>query len=433
MTTYTFSQFSIEPGRVEYTVTEHGGNRLQPVRVWFEIESGAKPAPELVALTCATIAGRGCEAVHFELPLGGQAWEAIRRFTAAECSCLEESIEGTAAREAREADRVGHRNLALSFSGGMDSLGLLGALPDETKLVAVDWGGDFARERIMFDRFKPWTVRTNLRQEGLNRRASEFMGVGILLACDELAIGLFAFGSNLEERPSLFLRESTRTMVYQELFEGANLCHSGFGTGLTSIGTARLACHYFPDEVYPSLNSLGAPGRPKRHRKQSVVEIDTRRWSSPVHVEEALASRPVRYVWGIDMVDDFVMLYILKHRNMLVTKGSRPRVPAEVRRFVAAHSLRFMERINPTFRDAIPIQFRQSYEERLLAAGIVPYTDSDYEEFYRTGEVLRGTRLPAGWQPEASLPVRTLRRLGLGVLVEPIKMLLTTLLPKYRR
>lgn len=416
----SFSNFSIEPGRVEFSFADDTGGRGSRRAVTFDLETGTKPALDLVALACSTLAGQRNDSIHIDLPLGSETVEAIARFTGAEITCIEESPEHAAARRLLAERRRSYQNLALSFSGGMDSLGLLGALPEGTALVSMDWGGSFRRERAMYERFSPHIVRSNLVEVGLNQNCTEFMGTGILLLCDELQLRYFAFGSILESLFSLFSRSSTRTGIYGQPFDGAGLTHVSFATGFTEVATTRLCCHYYPNEILPSLHSLAAPGSVKLHRKQALIEIDGERWGSSTDMGEPalLPRRP--QPWGTDVVDDFVSLYILKHRGMDGLRGRVAGVPAAVLDFVERHSLRFMDRINPTFEPGIPEHLRPDFFERLAAAGIFPYDGADFEEFYLTGDLLRSTRLPKDEQPSAHPAVRLLRRAGLERCIAPL-------------
>lgn len=66
----------------------------------------------------------------------------------------------------------------------MNSLAVLYLMPEDTKFVAIDFGGVFERERKFFERFHPYTLRTNFRQLKLDRNSWIFMGVGAILYAD---------------------------------------------------------------------------------------------------------------------------------------------------------------------------------------------------------------------------------------------------------
>lgn len=60
----------------------------------------------------------------------------------------------------KEKERTG---CILNFSGGFDSLAALYLMPEDTKLVAIDFGGWFEREKEFFKQFHPYTLKTNFR------------------------------------------------------------------------------------------------------------------------------------------------------------------------------------------------------------------------------------------------------------------------------
>lgn len=198
--------------------------------------------------------------------------------------------------------------------------------------------------------------------------------------------------------------------------------HAGFATGLSEIGTTRLCCHYYPNYVAPSVDSLAAPGSIKRTRKQLLVAIDGAKHG------HSLASQKIDDVWGRiprwgeETVDDFVTLYILKHLGDSAMAHRAIEIPERVRTAAQELQLSFMERFDPELLNTIPDRYRTQFVDRLSEAGIELYGDGDLDEFYAVGDLLRETRVPKPDSHSRPHPVAVaLERVGLHTLVDPAR------------
>ncbi|WP_186312227.1 hypothetical protein, partial [Staphylococcus epidermidis] len=99
----------------------------------------------------------------------------------------------------------------------------LALLPADTKLVSLDFGGGFAREREFYQQFKPASIATNFRAEGFAENSWSFMGIGTILLRDYLDLGTLSFGAILEASPWNFQRDLIFGGGPQPWFKAAGL------------------------------------------------------------------------------------------------------------------------------------------------------------------------------------------------------------------
>ena len=121
----------------------------------------------------------------------------MKKFTEAEITVLKVLHENLVKRL--------NENIILNFSGGIDSLAAKYIMPNNTKLVAIDFERGYVREKNFFKRFNPYVLQTNVRQElNVDRNSWEFMGIGAILYGDYLTAGYHVFGTILEASKANF-------------------------------------------------------------------------------------------------------------------------------------------------------------------------------------------------------------------------------------
>lgn len=127
-----FSNLEIARTRVELDVSyeEH-------LRIWFDFDRAIPISASQVALAMSTLCGRVFSEISFDFEVEASALDAIRRSTGANVTAL--VIEDS------PLPMLEGGNL-LSFSGGFDSFSAWRLMPDDTKLVSLDFGGWFERE-----------------------------------------------------------------------------------------------------------------------------------------------------------------------------------------------------------------------------------------------------------------------------------------------
>ncbi|MBQ2801073.1 MAG: hypothetical protein IJF03_06770 [Lachnospiraceae bacterium] len=279
----------------------------------------------------------------------------------------------------------------LNFSGGFDSLAALYLMPEDTKLVAIDFGGWFEREKEFFEQFNPYTLKTNFRQEKLDRNSWTFMGIGAILYAEALNARENVFGTILEATPKHFVKKpnaayngNTTPFLY------AGLHDVRYTNGLTEVGTALVVSHYAPEMADRSLKSLSNPKTEKRYRKELLLDIVCEKFNRKVEFERTEAPDK-KIAFGTNLAVDFLCLYILKNRGMQVANGTVSDIPQEAVEFVATHELKFYERLNCEFVSGTTFssdEARGEFMNKVLKAGVLPYTEMDYAEFREVANFL---------------------------------------------
>lgn len=389
-----FHDFDIRPGRVEFTVDTIDGETERSDRLWIDLPRRIVPRNDLVGLACSTLAGGAFDRVEIDLPLSERVAGAIRAFTGSAVTAREESHDQEALRVASDARRSASDTIMVSFSGGFDSLALEAVLPrEDTRLVSLDWGGKFARERVMFERFGSDVVSTNIVELGYNRYSNAMMGIGAILLCDDLSARYHAFGSILDSVLD-YWRRGWEEIRHDKPFDAIGLVNTGFAAGLTEVGTAMLVRHYHPEELPHSLVSLAGVGTEKLYRKYLLSLIALDRVPGP-SIELAPVEPPTRPPWfGKAYLVDILSLYMGKHLGWETVDRFVTHVPDEAKRLSDALDLDFMERVNTKFLHTVPDRFLDHYLDRLSDAGISPYTAQDLDEFHTVGDFILSTRRP---------------------------------------
>lgn len=412
-----FDRFLIEAGRVEFTCTTTVDDVVESSdRLWFTFSSPVTVRNDLVAIACATLCGTRFGRIRFDLALSEHALGVIAGFTDAEVTALPENDRERLLRLARE-ERIGHSDVViLNFSGGFDSLALSCVMPETTRLVSMDWGGGFRREREMFERFGGEIVESNLVTAGYNRLANEFMGVGAIMLSDHLDASFNAFGTILDSVAS-YWRPDAVDPVLDAPFDGAGLVNTAFASGLTEVATAMIIRHYRPELMADSLASLSDAGTEKLYRKWLLSKIAVERVPGPAITlpDVEPPTHPPRY--GSAFLVDALALYIAKHRGWDEVHKLVTDIPTEAYGLVDRLDLAFFERLHTKFLHAVPERFRDGYLDGLALAGVTTYDDRDHAEFDEVSTFLARTRRAPDPTPEPAPPyVDPFTRAHLGFL-----------------
>jgi len=370
-----FDGFQKVPGRVDFLVTKTGPYVQIEDSVYFEFNRAFIPSDDVIALALAVICGQSFHELEFDLSLTEEVAEKVGRYTLATVKCSE-----TVASSGTERSKEG---VALSFSGGFDSLAAWLLMPASTKLVSVDFGGSYGREAVFFQEFAPYTLATNFRDVlKADVHSRIFMGAGAILYRDYLDLGAHAFGWPLDNSIWDFSRPYEASDSPLAVAGLDDL--SPYVLGLCSVGVVMVVTHYCPDLVAQSLASLAAPDSVKRYRKKFLVEAVNRRFKRDVDTEVELLPVRMRRVFGTDLTEDMAVLYVLKHLGMEAALQMYGSIPSEVVDFVHAHSLKWFEKLHPDYLDFIPAAFREAYVAKLRLAGVTLYEAADVAEFEAT-------------------------------------------------
>lgn len=324
-----------------------------------------------IALALSTLCGRAYASIRMDLFVSEGCAQTIEAYTRAELILRGRGII---------ADRMAGREYLLNFSGGFDSLAALSLMPESTRLVSNDWGGNFSREAEFFKRFPTNILKTNAQRLGYCRDSWQFMGLGMILFAEHLNVGHSAFGGILEASAQQFLRCPPK-IVSTYPFNGLGIRSMCVVNGLTEVATAMLAVKYYPEVVAESLVSVAGNGSEKLRRKYLFAEYASRKLG--LRIDFPTTGLPVRFPlkFGSHLAMDFLSVFMIKQFSYDVASEMLTGIPQDIVEFAKNHSLRFYERLNTNFLDTIPEEVRPRYFSQLLGAGILPYDEEDWAEF----------------------------------------------------
>lgn len=362
-------------------VTKDGLTR--PHELWFKFSEPVLLTDDAIAIAMATLCGRAYDRIEFDLSPSAQALRVVSEFTRA----LEVTTTRGVATQALPSTREGH---VLSFSGGLDSLAALSLMPDGTKLVSMDFGGRFARERKFFEKFSPITVETNLLDTDLHTNSWSFMGIGAILTSGSTRAKYHTFGSILEAgADNMSLAPLAATKATFPPFRGAGYLNAAYVAGLTEIGTIMVALEYQRGLVQESLDSLANPGEEKFYRKQVLTKTVARKLG--VDLELELTGKPAapHYAFGQNFALDLLSLYVVKHAGIDAADELVRDIPVAALALSEKLDLTFFERANTTLYQHFPRPLLGGLVGRLAAAGVSLYTEADWLEYAQVRDLLR--------------------------------------------
>ena len=124
----------------EFTGHEKDSKLQSPVKLSLQFSREIEVSGEGLALALSTLCGKTFETIRFGFDLPESTREDIAHWTESDVE-----VSGTVDKEMRELSGT-----VLNFSGGFDSLAAHYLLPEDHKLVSLDFGGRFSRERNFF-------------------------------------------------------------------------------------------------------------------------------------------------------------------------------------------------------------------------------------------------------------------------------------------
>ena len=336
---------------------------------------------DAIATALSTLCGSSYGRIDIELHVSEPCAKAIEGYTHA-------AVSFAGISEKLNCPRGGGGNFALNFSGGFDSLAAYSLMPKErTKLVSIDWGGNFFREEQFFRRFNPYTVKSNVQRLGYCRETWTFMGIGMILFARSLGIGYGIFGGNFEATLGQMLRCPRISNVYQTApFSFLGIKDMRVMHGLTEIGSIMTVMGHTPSYFIESLKSVAAPGSEKLYRKSVLSYIVNKKFGYGLDVP--IQNEPLKavYKFGDNVAIDMLCLYEMKHVGREIAAKTVSNIPEDVEDLVCGLDLSFFERLNTNFIESIPSEYQDYYFSQLLKAGIRPY---DEEDWYEVDEVCK--------------------------------------------
>lgn len=379
-----FTNIDIEKGNISFTYKITGDEfPEQSGELYFKLTPAIRPANDLIALAMTTVCFKGYDVIRFEgLGISPETQKKIEAGTGA-CvfaSGIEEN--GTHFSTKRE-------NSILSFSGGFDSLATRALMPENTRLVSMDYGGRFSRERAFFEKFDTCIVETNITQTPLRSNNWSFMGIAAILFSDYLGARYYSFGSVLESSVEDFLDDIHWNAVCSfPLFAAAGMENAPYVLGLTGVATLNIAAARYPELFAQSLTSLANPGEEKRYRKQLMTQIAQKRFGYDLNIPVVPPPARQHYSFGQNFEVDFLALYTIKYAGIEEASHTIKGIPEEAERFVSQLDLRFYDRVNTNYLWCLPGELQSEYLKKLSELEVQPYTKNDWDEFVAVREYL---------------------------------------------
>lgn len=372
MTKISFYNFDINEGYIKltYNISDKDIGEL-----FFELSPSIRPRNDLIATALSTLCGRVYSEIHYDLEVSRSVISGISKYTLADITVLKSG--------GNTAKRLRRNNTTLNFSGGFDSLAAKCLMPTGTKLVSMDFGGKFSRERKFFENFDTCIVSTNLLETPLRRNSWSFMGIASILFSDYLDTDYNTFGSIFEAGPNnLSDNPVAAKNISFPPFKIAEMENAPYVLGLTEIGTLNVLGHYSPELVKESLESLATPGEEKRYRKQILSQIAEERLGLNFDLNIIEPPKRPNFKFGQSFTADFLSMYIIKYAGIETASYTISDIPYEAKNIVDKLSLDFYDRVNPNFLENFPKALLGDLMLKLSEANILPYTQKDWEELF---------------------------------------------------
>ncbi|RMB61237.1 hypothetical protein [Tessaracoccus antarcticus] len=348
--------------------------------LWFETSHDVGITSTSMAVALSTLCGRAFDKVHFNFPVSQGVITPITQLTQAEVSATPtQSSDPSGAR----------RGNLLSFSGGFDSLAARALMPSDTKLVSMDFGGRFSRERDFFDRFDTLRVSSNLLSSPLRRNSWSFMGIGAILASDFHHCEYHTFGGILEAGvDNMRVKPAAAAAGTFPPFRAAGYTNAPYVLGLTEVGTLIVLLQTNPELVAPSLSSLASPGEEKLYRKAVLTRLVADTLNITVDFDDIAPPAEPHFRFGQNFALDLLSLYVVSRRGDVAGLRLVSDMPPSVTEAAKGLDMAFMERANPTLYEHFPQPLLGGLYRRLGECGIRWYTERDWTSFRTVRELL---------------------------------------------
>ena len=377
MNTITFSQLIAINGYITCNYIDDIAKGI----LYFDLKPKINPGNDLIAIALSTLCGRGnYTSIHFDFPIQEKTIDKIKNF----CHC-----PITASNVIKNKADITKTTNALSFSGGFDSLSAKYLMPSKTKLVSMDFGGKFSREKEFFLKFDTHIVTTNVLETHLKRNSWSFMGIAAILFSDYLSIKYHTFGGILEASPSNLADApvAAKNITFPP-FAAATMINAPYTLGITEIGTAMIMLKYAPDLVQLSLDSLANNGETKKYRKQLISSLVANQLNINFKINQ-FDTPNNKWSFGQSFADDFLAFYFLKHAGIDALSKMMVDIPEEIIQLSTKLSLNFFERINTVFLEYFPASLLPGLLEKAAYAKVIPYTRQDWDELNQVVGILK--------------------------------------------
>lgn len=352
--------------RLEVAVKENGDEH----RVWFEANRPFRLEGDTLAVALSTLCGTMYHRIFFEFEVSSSALSGISGWTKA--------VTGSDSDAAETPERAAGRGTALSFSGGLDSLSSKFLLGEEVGLVSLDFGGRFSRERVFFEDFDPWVIRTNLVETPLRFNSWSFMGIGALLLADQLGSRYHAFGSILEAGQLARKEPTDRNFTFPP-FRLAGYESVAPVAGISEAGTVLIVLNNAPELLVGSLMSLASPGEEKFHRKIALARSVSEIFGFDIALPDLPPNPRVHFEFGQNFTVDLTALFFRAMGRRKYSEAIVANFPEDLAQKFDSSDLEFMFKADQNYYSAYPPELALPLNEGLVRSGIKWYSEQDYE------------------------------------------------------
>lgn len=387
--TISFTDFNIDDNCFSFVVSSSkrdDKNKIEFQLCNFTLKDNVE---DTIALIASTLCGQSFKNINYDLPISAKCKSLLSAFTKGNITCA--GIINDSYNTLQNSDKI-----LLNFSGGLDSLSILPLIPKEKiELVSMDFGKNFERELNFFKKFNPYIVKTNFRELKYDRESWTFIGCASLAAASYLKAKYNCFGTILEANtyqmqncPSILKSYYTAPFSY---FGLQNACLTN---GLTEVGTAKVVLHYLKEYACESLKSLSNEGSIKLFRKFTLLDILNEKYNFGAKLQQCSSpNTSVRLKFGKSFAEDFLILFMLKHRSLEYVSQIITDIPCDAIELTHKLKLEFYEKLNPLYISHIPIEYRCFYLQKLFEADVSLYNDDDFKELFIVRDFLIKHRL----------------------------------------
>jgi hypothetical protein len=352
-------------------------------RFFFQVPADFRVHNDLVAASLMTILGYAHPVVEFNFPISRRCADLLtHHYGLAQIGPVDDSLE----------PRRPGRNLGLSYSGGLDSLGLYHFLkrtiPDQVKVIFVEFGGRFQREKDSLLVDPDVCCATNFRSNDIERNGGRFMAAVAILYADYLDLGRITFGHTYDHshpvsmeslkggHDPIFVEHDTSFIAAS--LEEVYLLRSVFWMGAAMISAASAEGDR---EIEGSLLASSRKDTEKGVRKRLSLRYSYGfRGMPPPPFLDGLRFPTNPSHFGVDYAQDFKWVFLSKHFGTALAN----RVVAGIDRFdlseVHRLSLAFYTKYNTSIAELIPASMRNAALAWFHDCGIYPYTERDWDE-----------------------------------------------------
>lgn len=363
--------------RIDLTVNSSIDNEVYEEKLYFEFSCDNIVSDTALILVFISLIMKNFDEVHIELCCTSRLKHFIEEETGSKLY-FKEVVEGD---DYYLINKINKGNVALLFSGGIDSLAALKLLDNSNlKLISIDFGGIWEIEKKSFLDFKPYILKTNFRNsiffKYTNKKYLPFFSVAALLYAEKLKISYVATGEILEAYHD-FNCPIPNFLFPSSYFNFKQLRPT---TGMTEIATAYFVKNQYNKNIIKnSIESLAKPGTTKRLRKDVLLNFV----GLNIPINNAKRSN-----FGLDYVLDFLFLHIKKYNSELASKLF-DNTPNEVNNFIDSHTLNFYKKVNlRSLRNFQSDETFNYYVRNIFNNNMSFYGIQDYKELYETREFL---------------------------------------------